>query len=130
MIGDRCKFNLIMYRYFVLGCVKVNLMKEVFKNIEMGLSVKMSRSVRSLMLWLEMIFLIVECFVEKGDVENLGKLFEELNNVKYNRYVFVYNVLFKVYVKGRVYDFNLFKRMVLGGVRFDVEFYSLLKFVE
>lgn len=32
-----CKFNFIIYRYFILGCLKVGLIKEVLKIIEMGL---------------------------------------------------------------------------------------------
>ena len=79
---------------------------------------------------LETTLAIVECFAERGDVENSEKLFEELSSAKYNRYAFVYNALFKAYVKGRVYDPNLFKRMVLGGARPDAESYSLLKLVE
>ncbi|XP_013716259.3 pentatricopeptide repeat-containing protein At1g07590, mitochondrial [Brassica napus] len=130
MTGDGCKPNSITYRHLALGCAKANLMKEAIKNIEMGSSVKTSRSVRSSTPWLETTLAIVECFAERGDVENSEKLFEELNSAKYNRYAFVYNALFKAYVKGRVYDPNLFKRMVLGGARPDAESYSLLKLVE
>ncbi|KAG2260661.1 hypothetical protein Bca52824_079955 [Brassica carinata] len=130
MTGDGFKPNSITYRHLALGCAKANLMKEALKNIEMGSNLTTSRSVRSSTPWLETTLAIVECFAERGDVENSEKLFEELNDAKYNRYAFVYNALFKAYVKGKVYDPNLFKRMVLGGARPDAESYSLLKLVE
>ncbi|CAA7026296.1 unnamed protein product [Microthlaspi erraticum] len=130
MTGDGFKPNSITYRHLALGCAKANLMKEALKNIEMGSNLTTSRSVRSSTPWLETTLSIIECFAEKGDVENSEKLFEELKNAKYNRYAFVYNTLFKAYVKAKVYDPNLFKRMVLGGSRPDAETYSLLKLVE
>ncbi|KAG7653431.1 Pentatricopeptide repeat [Arabidopsis suecica] len=130
MMGDGFKPNSITYRHLALGCAKAKLMKEALKNIEMGSNLKTSKSIRSSTPWLETTLSIIECFAVKGDVENSEKLFEEVKNAKYNRYPFVYNALFKAYVKAKVYDPNLFKRMVLGGARPDAESYSLLKLVE
>jgi len=130
MTGNGFKPNSITYRHLALGCAKAKLMKEALKNIEMGLNLKTSKSIGSSTPWLETTLSIIECFAEKGDVENSEKLFEEVKNAKYNRYAFVYNALFKAYVKAKVYDPNLFKRMVLGGARPDAESYSLLKLVE
>ncbi|VVB09747.1 unnamed protein product [Arabis nemorensis] len=130
MTENGFKPNSITYRHLALGCAKAKLMKEALKNIEMGSNLTTSKSVRSSTPWLETTLSIIECFAEKGDVENSEKLFEELKNAKYNRYAFVYNALFKAYVKAKIYDPNLFKRMVLGGARPDAESYSLLKLVE
>ena len=43
---------------------------------------------------------------------------------------FVYNTLIKAYVKARIYEPNLLRRMILGGARPDRETYSLLKLAE
>lgn len=80
--------------------------------------------------WLETTLSIIEIFADNGDVENAEKLFEELKKANYTRYTFVYNALIKAYVKGKVYDPNLLKRMILGGARPDSESYSLLKVID
>lgn len=73
---------------------------------------------------------IIEIFAEKGDVRNAENLFEELKKANYTKYTFVYNTLIKAYVKAKINDPNLLRRMILGGARPDAETYSLLKLAE
>lgn len=80
--------------------------------------------------WLETTHSLTEMFAEKGDVEIVEKLFEELKKANYTKYTFVYNTLIKAYFKAKIYDPNLLRRMILGGARPDSETYSLLKLIE
>ncbi|KAI7980847.1 Pentatricopeptide repeat-containing protein [Camellia lanceoleosa] len=91
-----------------------------------GLSHAEQLWIRKSTLWLEITLSIVETFAENGDIENAEKLFEELKKENYSRYTFVYNTLIKAYVKAKIYDPNLLKRMILGGSRPDSKTYSLL----
>ena len=125
-----CKPNIITYRHLALGCLKAGLMKEALKTLELGKDFPASTKIRKSTPWLETTLSIVEIFAEKGDVENAEKLFEELKKANYTRYTFVYNTLIKTYVKAKIYEPNLLKRMVLGGSRPDSETYGLLKLIE
>lgn len=130
MGASGCKPNSITYRHLALGCLKAGLMKEGLKTLELGSDMNTSRRVRNSTPWLETTLSIIEIFAEKGDVGNVEKLFVELKNAKYSRYTFVYNTLIKAYVKAKIYDSNLLRRMILGGARPDAETYSLLKLAE
>ncbi|KAJ7980854.1 putative Pentatricopeptide repeat-containing protein [Quillaja saponaria] len=125
-----CKPNGITYRHLVLGCLKANLVEEALKTLELGMALTTSMRVRNSIPWLETTLSIVEIFAEKGDVRNVERLFEELHKAKYCRYTFVYNTLIKAYVKAKIYDPNLLRRMILGGARPDAETYSLMKLAE
>ena len=125
-----CKPNIITYRHLALGCLKAGLMKEALKTLELGKDFPASTKIRKSTPWLETTLSIVENFAEKGDVENAEKLFEELKKANYTRYTSVYNTLIKAYVKAKIYEPNLLKRMVLGGSRPDSETYGLLKLIE
>ncbi|GFZ13251.1 tetratricopeptide repeat (TPR)-like superfamily protein [Actinidia rufa] len=125
-----CKPNGITYRHLAFGCLKAGLIKEALKTLELGKDFPASTKIRKSTPWLETTLSIVEFFAEKGDVENAEKLFEELKKVNYTRYTFVYNTLIKAYVKAKIYEPNLLRRMVLGGSRPDSETYSLLKFID
>ncbi|KAL2898986.1 hypothetical protein RDABS01_024068 [Bienertia sinuspersici] len=125
-----CKPNAITYRHLALGCLKAGLIKEALKTIEMGSKQITSSKVKKSTPWLETTLSILEIFAENGDVENVENLFEELKKANYTRYTFVYNSLIKVYVRAKVYDPNLLRRMILGGARPDAETYSLVKLVE
>lgn len=125
-----CKPNSITFRHLALGCAKAGLMKEAVKTLEMGSGFATSVKVRRSTPWLETTFSIMEVFAENGDVEMVENLFEELNEGKYSRYTFVYNSLIKAYVKGKVYEPDLLRRMILGGCRPDSETYSLMKLIE
>ncbi|XP_057488371.1 pentatricopeptide repeat-containing protein At1g07590, mitochondrial-like [Actinidia eriantha] len=125
-----CKPNGITYRHLALGCLKAGLIKEALKTLELGKDFPASTKIRKSTPWLETTLSIVEFFAEKGDVENAEKLFEELKKVNYTRYTFVYNTLIKAYVKSKIYEPNLLRRMVLGGSRPDSETYSLLKLID
>ena len=125
-----CKPNIITYRHLALGCLKAGLMKEALKTLELGKDFPASTKIRKSTPWLETTLSIVEIFAEKGDVENAEKLFEELKKANYTRYTFVYNTLIKAYVKAKIYEPNLLKRMVWGGSRPDSETYGLLKLIE
>ncbi|RXH84567.1 hypothetical protein DVH24_032851 [Malus domestica] len=128
MVG--CQPNAITFRHLALGCLKAGLVEEAVKTLELGMSSTMSNVVRNSTPWLETTFSIIEGFAEKGDVGNAEKLFDELAKAKYARHTFVYNTLIKAYVKAKVYDSNLLKRMILGGARPDAETYSLMKLAE
>ncbi|KAM7527779.1 hypothetical protein LguiB_031189 [Lonicera macranthoides] len=130
MEKNECKPNAITYRHLAHGCLKSGLIKEALKTLEMGLDLTISPMVKKSTPWLETTLSIVEYFAEKGEVENVEKFFEELKNAKYTRYTFVYNTLIKAYVKAKIYDQNLLRRMILGGARPDSETYSLFKLVE
>lgn len=130
-IGNHeCKPNAITYRHLALGCLKAGLVDEAVKTLEMGMDLTTSNVIRNSTPWLETTLSIVEKFAEKGDVGNAEKLFEELKKAKYSRHTFVYNTLIKGYVKAKIYDSNLLKRMILGGARPDAETYSLIKLAE
>ncbi|CBI16134.3 unnamed protein product, partial [Vitis vinifera] len=103
---------------------------EALKTLELGKGLTISTRIRKSIPWLETTLSIVEIFSENGDVENAEKLFEELKTANYTRYTFVYNTLIKAYVKAKVYDPNLLRRMILGGARPDAETYSLMKLAE
>ncbi|GMP49379.1 hypothetical protein CsSME_00016380 [Camellia sinensis var. sinensis] len=130
MEQNGCKPNAITYRHLALGCLKAGLMKETLKTLDLGNDLSASTKIRKSTPWLEITLSIVEIFAENGDIENAEKLFEELKKANYTRYTFVYNALIKAYVKAKIYDPNLLKRMILGGARPDSETYSLLKLVE
>ncbi|CAL5388890.1 unnamed protein product [Camellia sinensis] len=130
MEQNGCKPNAITYRHLALGCLKAGLMKETLKTLDLGNDFSASTKIRKSTPWLEITLSIVEIFAENGDIENAEKLFEELKKANYTRYTFVYNTLIKAYVKAKIYDPNLLKRMILGGARPDSETYSLLKLVE
>ncbi|XP_021720858.1 pentatricopeptide repeat-containing protein At1g07590, mitochondrial-like [Chenopodium quinoa] len=125
-----CKPNAITYRHLTLGCLKAGLTKEALKTIEMGSKQFTSSKVKKSTPWLETTLSILEMFAENGDVETAENLFEELKQANYTRYTFVYNCLIKAYVRAKVYNPNLLRRMILGGARPDAETYSLIKLVE
>ncbi|GMP40116.1 hypothetical protein CsSME_00010684 [Camellia sinensis var. sinensis] len=105
-------------------------MKEALKTLDSGNDLSASTRIRKSTSWLEITLSIVEIFAENGDIENAEKLFEELKKANYTRYTFVYNTLIKAYVKAKIYDPNLLKRMILGGSRPDSKTYSLFKLIE
>ncbi|CAN1732137.1 Pentatricopeptide repeat-containing protein At1g07590, mitochondrial [Linum perenne] len=125
-----CKANAITFRHLALGCLKSDLVEESLKTLNMGSKLIATRKVKNSTPWLETTLLLVEIFAEKGDVVNAEKLFDELSKAKYIRYTYVYNTLIKAYVKARIHDPNLLRRMILGGARPDAETYSLLKLAE
>ncbi|XP_024981904.1 pentatricopeptide repeat-containing protein At1g07590, mitochondrial [Cynara cardunculus var. scolymus] len=125
-----CKPNSITFRHLAAGCLKAGLVKEGLKTLELGMDVNTSMSVKRSTPWLETTYSMVEALAEDGNVENAEKLFDELKKANYARYTFVYNALIKCYVKAKIYDPNLLKRMILGGSRPDSETYSLLKVLE
>ncbi|XP_059626611.1 pentatricopeptide repeat-containing protein At1g07590, mitochondrial [Cornus florida] len=125
-----CKPNAITFRQLALGCLKAGLSKEALKTLELGMDLTTSTRVKKSTPWLETTLSIVELFAEKGDVENVENLFGELKKANYARYTFVYNTLIKAYVKAKIYDPNLLRRMILGGARPDSETYSLVKLLE
>ncbi|KAI3806405.1 hypothetical protein L1987_22310 [Smallanthus sonchifolius] len=125
-----CKANSITFRHLAVGCFKSGLKMETLKTLDLGMDLTTSASVKKSTPWLETTFLLVDLFAENGDVENAEKLFDELKKANYARYSFVYNALIKGYVKAKIYDANLLKRMILGGSRPDSETYSLLKVLE
>ncbi|KAG8387838.1 hypothetical protein BUALT_Bualt02G0062700 [Buddleja alternifolia] len=130
MEKNGCKPNAITFRHLALGCLKAGLLKEGIRTLELGLDFSTSSKVRKSTPWLETSLAILEIFADSGDVENVEKLFEDLKRANYTRYTFVYNLLIKVYVKAKVYEPNLLRRMILGGSRPDSETYSLLKLLE
>lgn len=130
MEKNGCKPNAITFRHLALGCLKAGLMKEAVRTLELGAEYSVSAKVWGSAPWLETTFFILEIFADKGDVENVEKLFEELKRANYTRYAFVYNALIKAYVKAKVYQPNLLRRMILGGCRPDSETYSLVKLME
>ena len=105
-------------------------MKEAIKTLELGSDIVSSTKVRRSTPWLESTFSIIRIFADHGDVENVEKLFEELKQASYTRYTFFYNTLIKAYVKAKLYDPNLLKRMILGGAKPDSETYSLLRLLQ
>ncbi|KAK7335772.1 hypothetical protein VNO80_27805 [Phaseolus coccineus] len=130
MKASGCKPNAITYRQLALGCLRSGMQEQALKTLDLGLRLTISKRVRNSTPWLETTLSIVEIFAEKGDVGNVERLFEEFHKAKYCRYTFVYNTLIKAYVKAKIYDPNLLKRMILGGARPDAETYSLLKIAE
>ncbi|KAL5152288.1 Pentatricopeptide repeat-containing protein, mitochondrial [Glycine soja] len=130
MKATGCKPNAITYRQLALGCLKSGMAEQGLKTLDLGLRLTISKRVRNSIPWLETTLSIVEIFAEKGDMGNVERLFEEFHKSKYCRYTFVYNTLIKAYVKAKIYDPNLLKRMILGGARPDAETYSLLKIAE
>lgn len=125
-----CSPNSITYRYLALGCLKAGLRKEACKTLELGADLKTSSEVRRSAPWLEATLSIIKLYADHGDVENVEKLFVELKKAGYTRYSFVYNTLIKAYVKAKLYDPDLLKRMILGGAKPDSETYSLLRFLQ
>ncbi|KAF7837779.1 pentatricopeptide repeat-containing protein [Senna tora] len=130
MKENGCKPNSITYRQLVLGCLKAGMTEQALKTLELGMRLTVSKRVRNSTPWLETTLSIIDGFAEKGDVRNVERLFEELHKARYCRYTFVYNTLIKAYVKAKIYEPNLLKRMILGGARPDTETYSLLKLAE
>nr|GLL30901.1 pentatricopeptide repeat-containing protein At1g07590, mitochondrial [Ipomoea trifida] len=125
------KANSITFRHLALGCLKAGgLVKEAMKTLDLGMDMTTSIKVKRSIPWLETTLSIIEILADNGELKMVEKLFEELKKAKYTRYTFVYNALIKSYVKAKVYDPNLLKRMVLGGARPDSETYSLLKLIE
>ncbi|GFP82337.1 pentatricopeptide repeat-containing protein at1g07590 mitochondrial [Phtheirospermum japonicum] len=125
-----CKPNSITFRHLALGCLRAGLVEEGIRTLELGMGFATSKKVGRSTPWLETTHSILEVFAENGDVENVEKLFEELKGAGYTRYTFVYNSLIKAYVKAKVYEPNLLRRMILGGCRPDSETYSLMKLIE
>ncbi|KAK1398575.1 pentatricopeptide repeat-containing protein, mitochondrial [Heracleum sosnowskyi] len=125
-----CKPNAITFRHLAVGCLKAGLVKEALKTLELGMDFTTITTLRKSTPWLETTHSLTEIFAEKGDVEIVEKLFEELKKANYTKYTFVYNTLIKAYVKAKIYDPNLLRRMILGGARPDSETYSLLKLIE
>ncbi|KAL6506373.1 hypothetical protein OROGR_024554 [Orobanche gracilis] len=125
-----CKPNSITFRHLALGCLKSGLVKEAIRTLELGMEFPVSAKVGRSTPWLETTHSIIEMFAEKGDVENVEKLFEELKRANYTRYTFVYNSFIKAYVKAKVYEPNLLRRMILGRCKPDSETYSLMKLIE
>ncbi|KAK6142145.1 hypothetical protein DH2020_006956 [Rehmannia glutinosa] len=125
-----CKPNSITFRHLALGCLRAGLVKEGIRTLELGMDFPTSEKVRRSTPWLETTHSILEVFADNGDVDNVEKLFEELKRANYTRYTFVYNSLIKAYVKAKVYEPNLLRRMILGGCRPDSETYSLMKLIE
>lgn len=130
MESNGCKANAITFRHLALGCLKAGLVEEALKTLAMGEGLAISKKVRNSTPWLETTLSIIEIFADKGDVDNAEKLFGELALAKYARYTFVYNTLIKAYVKAKIYNPNLLRRMILGGARPDAETYSLMKLSE
>nr|GMD14064.1 pentatricopeptide repeat-containing protein At1g07590, mitochondrial isoform X1 [Ipomoea batatas] len=125
------KANSITFRHLALGCLKAGgLVKEAMKTLDLGMDMTTSIKVKRSIPWLETTLSIIEILADNGELKMVETLFEELKKAKYTRYTFVYNALIKSYVKAKVYDPNLLKRMVLGGARPDSETYSLLKLIE
>uniref|UniRef100_A0A7N0UL36 Pentatricopeptide repeat-containing protein n=1 Tax=Kalanchoe fedtschenkoi TaxID=63787 RepID=A0A7N0UL36_KALFE len=122
--------NSITYRNLALGCLKADMVDEAFKTLDLETGVGTSRRVKMSTPWLETTLGMVEVFAEKGDVGNAEKLFEDLKRGSFTRYTFVYNTLMKAYVRAKIYQPNLLRRMILGGARPDSESYSLMKLVE
>ncbi|CAM8964430.1 unnamed protein product [Rhodiola kirilowii] len=104
MKASGLKPNSITFRNLALGCLKADLIDEAFKTLELEITRKAMR--------------------------NVEKLFEDLKRGSFTRYTFVYNTLMKAYVKAKIYEPNLLRRMILGGARPDSESYSLMKLVE
>lgn len=125
-----CKPNAITYQHLALGFLKAGLVKEALRTLELGMNQTTKTKIRQSTPWLEATHSMVEIFAEMGDVENAEKLFEELKKANYTKYTFVYNTLIKAYVKAKIYDPKLLRRMILGGARPDLETYSLLKLTE
>ncbi|KAL1545146.1 pentatricopeptide repeat-containing protein, mitochondrial [Salvia divinorum] len=125
-----CKANAITFRHLALGCSRAGLLKEAIRTLELGAEFVASARIRRSNPWLETTHSIMGVLAEDGDVENVEKLFEELKSVNYSRYSFVYNTLIKAYVKAKVYEPNLLRRMILGGCRPDAETYSLMRLIE
>ncbi|XP_038707844.1 pentatricopeptide repeat-containing protein At1g07590, mitochondrial isoform X2 [Tripterygium wilfordii] len=130
LLENGCKPNAMTYQHLALGCLKAGLVEETLKTLEMGRELATSDRVKRSTPWLETTLSIIELFSEKGDVDNVEKLFEELVKAKYTKYTFVYNTLIKAYVKAKIYDPNFLRRMILGGARPDAETYSLIKLAE
>lgn len=128
--ANGCKPNAITYRQLVLGCLKAGMTEQALKTLELGMRSTVTNRVRNSTPWLETTLSIIDVFAEKGDVRNVERLFEELHKARYCRYTFVYNTLIKAYVKAKIYEPNLLRRMILGGARPDSETYSLLKLAE
>ncbi|GAU17339.1 hypothetical protein TSUD_110570 [Trifolium subterraneum] len=124
------KPNAITYRHLTLGCLKSGKAEQALKTLELGMRFPVNKRVGNSTPWLETTLSIAELFAEKGDVENVERLFEEFHKAKYCRYTFVYNTLIKAYVKAKIYNPNLLRRMILGGANPDAETYSLLKITE
>ncbi|KAL1826701.1 hypothetical protein ACET3Z_005113 [Daucus carota] len=125
-----CNPNAVTYRHLALALLKAGSAKEALRTLELGMQHSAIMKIRQSTPWLETTHSMVEIFAEKGDVENAEKLFEELKKANYTKYTFVYNTLIKAYVKAKIYDPKLLKRMILGGARPDSETYSLLKLTE
>ncbi|XP_019701609.1 pentatricopeptide repeat-containing protein At1g07590, mitochondrial isoform X1 [Elaeis guineensis] len=130
MEANGCEPNAITYRHLALGCLKVGLIKEALKTMNMGRSETMGFQVRRSTPWLETTHMVLEAFADLGDLENTKMLFKEFKETKYCRYTFVYNTLLKAYVKAKVYDPELLRKMILGGARPDAETYSLVRLLE
>ncbi|KAE9596244.1 putative tetratricopeptide-like helical domain-containing protein [Lupinus albus] len=130
MKTNGCKPNAITYHQLALGCLKAGMTEQALKTLDLGMRLTVCKKVRNSTPWLETTHSIAEIFAEKGDVGNVERLFEEFHKAKYCRYTFVYNTLIKAYVKAKIYDPNLLRRMILGGARPDAETYSLLKVAE
>ncbi|GMP40109.1 hypothetical protein CsSME_00010679 [Camellia sinensis var. sinensis] len=96
-----------------------SMISEALKTLDLGNDLSASTRIRKSTPWLEITLSI-----------NAEKLFEELKKANYTRYTFVYNTLIKAYVKAKIYDPNLLKRMILGGSRPDSKTYSLFKLIE
>ncbi|XP_023511959.1 pentatricopeptide repeat-containing protein At1g07590, mitochondrial [Cucurbita pepo subsp. pepo] len=129
--ANGCEPNAITFRNLALGCLKAGLVEEGMKTLDLGSNIRSSsRRIRMSTPWLETTLSMIEILAERGDVENTEKLFEELKEAKYTRYTFVYNTLLRAYVKAKIHNPNLLRRMIIGGARPDSETYSLIKLTE
>ncbi|WOK92721.1 hypothetical protein Cni_G01412 [Canna indica] len=130
MEANDCKPNAITYRHLALGCLKSGLIEEGLKTLTLGKNEDVSFRVRRSTPWLETTHMLLEIFADLGDLENAKILFEEFKETRYCRYTFVYNTLLRAYVKAKVYDSEILKKMILAGASPDAETYSLFRFIE
>ncbi|XP_064939934.1 pentatricopeptide repeat-containing protein At1g07590, mitochondrial-like [Musa acuminata AAA Group] len=130
MEANGCRPNAITYRHLTLGCLKAGLWDEALKTMNLGKNEDLSFRVRRSTPWLETTHMLLEVFADMGDLEKAKSLFKEFKETKYCRYTFVHNTLVRAYVKARVYDSEILRKMILAGASPDAETYSLVRFIE
>ncbi|KAF9603980.1 hypothetical protein IFM89_039334 [Coptis chinensis] len=87
METNGCRPNAITYRHLTLGCLKAGLVEEALKALEVGMDQTITSTVKRSTPWLETTLLVVELFADRGDVENVKRLFTELKEARYSRAV-------------------------------------------
>ncbi|KAF9605186.1 hypothetical protein IFM89_014299 [Coptis chinensis] len=87
METNGCRPNAITYRHLTLGCLKAGLVEEALKTLEVGMDKTITSTVKRSTPWLETTLLVVELFADRGDVENVKRLFTELKEARYSRAV-------------------------------------------